>query len=121
MTSALRSIDHIQLAMPRGEEARARAFFVDQLGMTEVEKPEPMRSRGGAWFSAGDVHVHVGVEDDFRPAKKAHPAFIVDDLDGLRARLTASDTPVRDGENLGTRRRFFADDPFGNRIEFMTP
>lgn len=120
MTSPLRAFDHVQLAMPADGLERARAFWVDLLELVEVPRPEPLASRPGAWFEAGDVRVHVGVQADFAPAKKAHPAFLVDDVDALRAHLDAAGVTTRDGETLGGRRRFFADDPFGNRLEFTT-
>lgn len=112
-------LDHIQLAMPSGAEAQARAFFRDVLQMTEETKPEPLRSRGGCWFRSGTCVVHVGVDPDFRPQTKAHPAFIVNDFDDLAARLDASGHPVRRDRSLAGVDRLYTDDPFGNRIEFI--
>jgi catechol 2,3-dioxygenase-like lactoylglutathione lyase family enzyme len=83
-------LHHVQLAMPRGEESTARAFFVDVLDMAEVDKPPVLAARGGVWFRAGDVELHLGVEDDFRPAGKTHPGIIVDDLDALVERLAGA-------------------------------
>jgi catechol 2,3-dioxygenase-like lactoylglutathione lyase family enzyme len=111
--------DHLQLAMPPGEEHRARAFFRDLIGMREDPKPEPLASRGGCWFSGSGAHVHLGVENDFVPQKKAHPAFCVRDLDELARRLMAAAFPVAWDDALPARRRFYTSDPFGNRIEFI--
>jgi catechol 2,3-dioxygenase-like lactoylglutathione lyase family enzyme len=114
------SIDHVQIAMPAGEEEKARAFYVELLGFTELAKPHELAKRGGAWFQSGNVQLHLGVEADFRPARKAHPAFIVDDLDTLIAAAqnvgyeTDTSQPPIDGYK---RAHIF--DPFGNRIELM--
>jgi catechol 2,3-dioxygenase-like lactoylglutathione lyase family enzyme len=114
-------LHHVQLAMPRGEESAARAFFVDVLGMIEVEKPPLLNPRGGAWFRAGDVELHLGIEDDFRPARRGHPGIIVTDLDQLVQRLNQAGQDVRwDGDFPGYR-RVYARDPFGNRLEFLQP
>lgn len=113
------SLDHIQLAMPAGEEDAARAFFAGILGMIEDEKPEPLKGRGGVWFRAGSVVVHCGVETPFIPQKKAHPAFCVADLDMLALRLADAGYPVTWDDTLPDRRRFYTEDPFGNRIEFL--
>jgi catechol 2,3-dioxygenase-like lactoylglutathione lyase family enzyme len=104
-------IDHVQVAAPPGCEAEARAFYGSMLGFTEIEKPEPLRARGGVWFE----HLHVGVEDGFRPARKAHPAFVVENLDELAARIG---DVIWDDDVPGVR-RFYANDPFGNRLEFL--
>jgi len=114
------SIDHVQLAMPVGDEAKARAFFVEILGFTEIPKPPELAKRGGAWFQSENVQLHIGVENDFRPARKAHPAFIVDDLDSLISKAqragyeTDTSQPPLDGY-----KRAHVFDPFGNRIELM--
>ncbi|RIL00846.1 MAG: glyoxalase [Proteobacteria bacterium] len=107
--------------MPPGGEPRARAFYVEALGLREVAKPADLAARGGCWFERGGVRVHLGVEPDFRAARKAHPAFAVQDLDALLARCRACgaetsgvDAAVRAGE-----RRAYVDDPFGNRIELV--
>jgi catechol 2,3-dioxygenase-like lactoylglutathione lyase family enzyme len=113
-------IDHVQIAMPAGEEDKARSFYVGQLGFTEIPKPPELAKRGGAWFQAGSVQLHLGVEADFRPARKAHPALVVDDLDLLLSNLqeagyeTDTSQPPLDGYK---RAHIF--DPFGNRIELM--
>ncbi|MBX2850790.1 MAG: VOC family protein [Phycisphaeraceae bacterium] len=112
-------LDHIQLAMPAGEEAQANAFFGGLLGMQEVQKPEPLRSRGGCWFVDGDTHLHVGVEEPFSPQRKAHPAFLVEQLDDLAQRLEQAGYSIKWDAALPERKRFYTSDPFGNRIEFM--
>jgi catechol 2,3-dioxygenase-like lactoylglutathione lyase family enzyme len=103
-------IDHVQVAAPPGCEEEARAFYGGVLGLREVEKPEALRARGGVWFE----HLHVGVEEPFTPARKAHPAFVVDDIDALAARIG----DVQWDDAVPRVRRFYASDPFGNRLEF---
>lgn len=104
-------IDHVQVAGPKGCEEDARAFYGGVLGLREVDKPDALRARGGVWFE----QLHVGVEQDFRPARKAHPAFAVDDLDALAARIGE----VEWDDAVPGVRRFYASDPFGNRLEFV--
>lgn len=112
-------LHHMQLAMPPDEEEAARAFFVGVLGMTEVDKPSALAARGGAWFRAGGVELHLGVEAEFRPARKGHPGILVDDLDGVVSRLGGAGQQVTwDGDFPGYR-RVYAFDPFGNRLEFL--
>lgn len=113
-------IDHVQVAIPAGGEARARAFYGELLGMTEVAKPPALAARGGCWFTSGSAVLHLGVEEPFAPARKAHPAFLVDDLDHLQERLIAAGHACTrsDGELPGVQ-RFHTADPFGNRIEFQ--
>jgi catechol 2,3-dioxygenase-like lactoylglutathione lyase family enzyme len=111
-------IDHVQMAAPLGCESAARSFYAGLLGMDELPKPEPLASRGGCWFKAGRVELHVGVEDPFAPARKAHPGLVVDDLAALRAVLTGQGIEVRDDRDLPGVERFYAEDPFGNRLEF---
>lgn len=115
----LRTIDHVQLAMPEGQEMEARRFYADVLGLTEVAKPDNLAKRGGCWFENETVKVHLGVMQDFRPATKAHPAFLVDDLNALRARCDAADATCIDDQPLEGFARFYVLDPFGNRIELM--
>ena len=110
--------DHFQLAIPEGGEEKARSFFVDLLGMEEVAKPAALSPKG-CWFTAGTAALHVGIDPDFRPARKAHPALLVGDLESLRKRLEAAGMPTRDEIPLEGYRRFFTEDPFGNRIELM--
>lgn len=112
-------IDHVQLAMPPGREAEAEAFYVDLMGFVVHPKPEPLASRGGRWFEAGHVAVHLGVEADFRPARKAHPALVVDGLDELCRRLEGAGYPTRRAEDVPGRPQWYVDDPFGNRIELI--
>ena len=112
-------IDHVQLACAPGGEAKARKFFGELLGMEEEEKPESLRDRGGCWFRAGSAIVHVGVDRVFQPQKKAHPAFLVEDLVALAERLERAGYTVEWDHALKDRERFYTSDPFGNRIEFM--
>lgn len=111
-------IDHVQIAAPPGCEPAARAFYGDLLGLEELPKPEPLASRGGCWFRAGSAELHIGVEDPFAPARKAHPGFVVDDLAALRAAFAEQGVDVRDDRDLPGVERFYAEDPFGNRLEF---
>jgi catechol 2,3-dioxygenase-like lactoylglutathione lyase family enzyme len=114
-------VHHVQLAVPPGSEDECRGFYVGVLGLTEVPKPPALAARGGLWVRADSLELHLGVEADFRPARKAHPGIRVRDLDGLVARLTAAGVPVRwDGDFPG-HRRCYADDPVGNRLEFLEP
>jgi catechol 2,3-dioxygenase-like lactoylglutathione lyase family enzyme len=117
----IRRIDHVQLAMPAGAEAEAVAFYDGILGIPNVVKPPHLAARGGCWFERGDLKIHLGVESDFRPARKAHPALLVDDLPGLVADLTTAGFAPRDDEPLDGYYRVYVDDPFGNRIELMEP
>jgi extradiol dioxygenase family protein len=109
------------LAAPSGCEAEARRFFGDLLGLTEVEKPAPLRGRGGVWFSLGAQQLHVGVEEPFSPDKKSHPALSASagGIVALAERLAQAGAKVRWDDELPDRRRFFSEDPCGNRIEFM--
>jgi catechol 2,3-dioxygenase-like lactoylglutathione lyase family enzyme len=113
------ALHHVQLAMPAGQEDVARAFYSELLGIPEVAKPEPMAARGGAWFERGELRIHLGVEAKFRPAKKAHPALLVEDFDAMVQRLEAAGHAFKAGEDLGSARRGFVDDPFGNRVELV--
>ena len=112
-------LDHVQLAMPPGEEARARRFYGEWLGLDEIPKPEPLASRGGCWFGGGGVFVHLGVQKDFLPAQNAHPAFLVENLEKLFLHLDAMGVSVKVDATVPGVRRFYARDPFGNRIEFI--
>jgi catechol 2,3-dioxygenase-like lactoylglutathione lyase family enzyme len=115
----LLQLDHIQLAMPEGQEKAARRFYEALLGLKEVEKPDNLKKRGGCWFEKGGIKVHLGVEKDFRPAHKAHPAFLVRDLAALVASLERAGVAARQDEPLPGYERVYVDDPFGNRIELM--
>jgi catechol 2,3-dioxygenase-like lactoylglutathione lyase family enzyme len=112
-------IEHVQLAMPPGMEQTAREFYQGLLGIPEVPKPPELAKRGGAWFERGSLKVHLGVEAEFRPAKKAHPALLVTDLEGLVSRLKAHKVHVIDDDPLEGYFRVYIADPFGNRIELM--
>jgi catechol 2,3-dioxygenase-like lactoylglutathione lyase family enzyme len=112
-------IEHVQLAMPLGEEDAARGFYSGLLGLPEMPKPPHLAARGGCWFEAPGVKVHLGVEPDFRPAKKAHPALLVDDLTGMVAALEAVGLAVTPDDPVDGRERCYVSDPFDNRIELM--
>ncbi len=112
-------IDHVQLAMPQGGEDVAREFYSGALGLAEIPKPADLAMRGGCWFAGGGAHIHLGVEQDFRPARKAHPALLVDDLDALIARLARHGCDAIPGKPLAGYKRADITDPFGNRIELM--
>jgi catechol 2,3-dioxygenase-like lactoylglutathione lyase family enzyme len=116
-------LDHVQLAMPAGGEAAARAFYGGLLGLREAPKPAALAVRGGCWFTGSGrgaaVAIHLGVEADFRPARKAHPALVVDDLAGLRRALEAGGVTIVDDDAAIGVRRFHAFDPFGNRLELV--
>jgi catechol 2,3-dioxygenase-like lactoylglutathione lyase family enzyme len=119
MNSRVARIDHIQIAAPEGCESAARDFYGSVLGMKEIEKPPVLRARGGCWFECGSQQLHIGVERDFQAAKKAHPAFAVFRLDELREALRARGVKVVDDDSLPGARRFYAEDPWGNRLEFV--
>ena len=110
----IKSIDHVQLAMPSGREAEARAFYAGLLGIPEVSKPANLAKRGGCWFERDELKIHLGVDPEFRPARKAHPALLVEDLPALIALLKSAGHAVTAAEQ-----RFYVSDPFGNRIELM--
>lgn len=115
------ALHHVQLAMPEGGEADAIAFYSGALGIPQVEKPPHLAARGGCWFESGSLRVHLGIEKDFRPARKAHPALLVEDLSGLVARLRSAGVEAREEEPLPGFSRVYVDDPFGNRIELLEP
>ena len=112
-------IDHVQMAMPKGSEDRARGFYGEVLGMKEIPKPQALAGRGGCWFAAGAAQVHLGVEEDFRPAKKAHAALVVEGLNEILERCRAAGLPTKPDGKLDGRRRVHVYDPFGNRLELM--
>lgn len=114
-------LDHVQLAMPAGEEARAREFYCGVLGLTEIPKPPNLAKRGGVWFEGGTLRVHLGVEVDFRPARKAHPAFLVHHLEAIAQHLHREGIAVIADEPLEGYNRIYVSDPFGNRIELLEP
>ncbi len=114
------SIDHIQIAMPAGAVEKARAFYVELLGFTEIPKPSELAGRGGVWFQSGAVQLHLGVDSDFRPARKAHPAFVVDTLDTLIENIRSAGYDIDTSQPaLDGYKRVHIFDPFGNRIEIM--
>jgi catechol 2,3-dioxygenase-like lactoylglutathione lyase family enzyme len=115
----LDGIDHVQLAAPAGCEDAARGFFGGLLGLEELEKPEPLRSRGGVWFRVGAQQLHVGVEAAFAPAHKAHPAFSVSGYDELQNRLRAAGVTMTEDSSIPELRRCYISDPWGNRIELV--
>jgi len=112
-------LDHVQLAMPAGGEERATAFYEGVLGIPRVPKPAELAARGGCWFERDRLRVHLGVEEDFRPARKAHPALAVTGIDALCAALEAAGHPVRRAEDVPGTPQWYVDDPFGNRIELV--
>jgi catechol 2,3-dioxygenase-like lactoylglutathione lyase family enzyme len=114
-------LHHVQLAMPTGEENKARAFYTGLLLLREVEKPAALAGRGGCWFESGTLRIHLGVETQFAPARKAHPALQVEGLDDWASRLTEGGAPVLWDSDLPGYRRFYTADPFGNRIEMLEP
>lgn len=114
------TIDHAQLAMPAGAEDAARQFYRDLLGMNEIAKPPELAKRGGCWFGSGVVQIHLGVEAEFRAARKAHPALRCEDYDGLTARLRAAGIEVLEDASIPGVRRCHIADPFGNRIELIS-
>jgi catechol 2,3-dioxygenase-like lactoylglutathione lyase family enzyme len=118
--SEIVGIDHVQVAAPPGCEEAARRFFGGLLGLEELEKPDALRGRGGVWFALGSQQLHVGVDVAHTPARKAHPAFAVRDVDAVAARLAADGAPVEWDESLPERRRFYTADPWGNRIELVS-
>ena len=114
-------IHHVLLACPAGTEDALRAFYSGVLGLTEIGKPPALASRGGCWFRGHGIELHLGVEDDFRPARKAHPGLLVRDIDRWAARLRAAGYPVAFDDEFPGMRRFYSADPHGNRLEFLEP
>ncbi|MET7886468.1 glyoxalase [Streptomyces avermitilis] len=117
----LTAVVHVQLAAPPGSENALRAYYIDILGMGELPEPPVLAARGGCWFQAGAVHLHLGIEADFRPAKKAHPGLRVTDIESYGGRLAARGATVTWDDKLPGHRRFFSEDPVGNRLEFLEP
>ena len=112
-------LDHVQLAIPAGAEDLCRAFYVGLLGMSELQKPPVLAARGGLWLVAGPVQIHLGVETEFRPARKAHPAVAVSDIDALAGHLSCGGHEVVWDDAVPGLKRFYTSDPVGNRIEFL--
>ena len=117
----IEGLHHVQLACPAGSEDALRAFYVDLLGMVEIAKPPVLAARGGAWFRSGTAELHLGVEEPFAPARKAHPGLVVRDLDALSTRLAAAGAPVQEDPHFPGFRRIYTADPVGNRIELLEP
>jgi catechol 2,3-dioxygenase-like lactoylglutathione lyase family enzyme len=117
----IEGLHHTQLACPKGAEAALRAFYVGVLGMIEITKPPVLAARGGAWFRSGTAELHLGVEEPFAPARKAHPGLVVSDLDGLITRLRTAGAPVEEDPNFPGFRRIYTADPVGNRVELLEP
>lgn len=114
-------LDHVQVAAPRGSEATIRRFYGDVLGLPEISKPEALAGRGGAWFQIGGQQLHIGVEDAFAPARKAHPAFLVTDLAAFQRQIEQAGVAIEEDAPLPGYHRFYCNDPFGNRLEFLQP
>lgn len=114
-------LHHVQLAIPPGSEDACREFYVDVLRMTEIQKPPVLAARGGLWLRSDRLEIHLGVEEHFRPARKAHPGILVEDLDSLANRLTDKGVEITWDDNLPAHRRFYTYDVFGNRLEFLGP
>lgn len=119
MDFKFKAIDHIQLAAPRNSEEQARKFYGEILGYVEIEKPEELKKRGGVWFQYGICQIHIGIEEPFKPAKKAHPAFEVECLDALMMHLSTNGVDYTEDSNLPGAKRIYIHDPFGNRIELL--
>ena len=119
MNGVFERLHHMQLAMPTGREAAASEFYAGVLGMTEIEKPPALAARGGAWFRAGGVELHLDVEEPFQPARKSHPGILVSDLDAIVERLASSGRTAEWDSAFPGFRRVYAVDPFGNRLEFL--
>jgi catechol 2,3-dioxygenase-like lactoylglutathione lyase family enzyme len=113
------NLDHVQVAIPVGGENRAREFYSGILGFTEVEKPAAMAGRNSIWFAAGPVNLHLGIEPEFHPAKRAHPAFLVDTLDDILAACQSAGFSTKPDSSFNGLRRVHVFDPFGNRLELM--
>ena len=115
------ALDHVQLAAPPGSEQQLRAYYADILGMTEIRKPPVLALRGGCWFQSGPVQLHLGIEEAFVPAKKAHPALRIQGIHAYAEHIAALGAPVTWDHDLPGHHRFYSTDPVGNRIEFLEP
>jgi catechol 2,3-dioxygenase-like lactoylglutathione lyase family enzyme len=120
-TFSLTRLHHVQLAIPAGSEDTCRRFWGDTLSMAELAKPPALAARGGCWFDGGGVEIHLGVESDFAPARKAHPGILVSGLKDLAARLESAGIPVQWDDEMPGYERFYAADLVGNRLEFLEP
>lgn len=119
MLFQFKAIDHIQLAAPKNSENTSRQFFKKILGFEEIEKPDTLRKNGGVWFASGNIQVHIGIEESFSPAKKAHPAFEVSNLEELKTHLFENKIQFTEDDKLPGANRIYLFDPFGNRIELL--
>lgn len=119
MTFQLERLDHVQLSAPKGSEETAREFYRDILGFVEEEKPDKLKPNGGVWFRKGEIAIHIGIEEFFTPLKKAHPAFAVSDITHLQIYLERAGVSTKWDTKLPNAKRFYAKDPFGNRLEFL--
>ncbi|MDQ0255774.1 catechol 2,3-dioxygenase-like lactoylglutathione lyase family enzyme [Evansella vedderi] len=119
MEYSFNKIDHVQLAAPEGSENTARDFFSRILGFKEIDKPEQLRKRGGVWFCSGTIQIHIGVEEPFSPAKKAHPALEVTNIEALKTHLRKNQVEFKEDNKLPNVNRMYIHDPFGNRIEIL--
>ncbi|MFD1451980.1 VOC family protein [Oceanobacillus sojae] len=119
MTFQLERIDHVQLSAPKDSEETAIRFYSDILGFKEEEKPETLKPNGGVWFRNGEIALHIGIEEPFTPLKKAHPAFEVSGIDALQTYLEGAGISTKWDNKLPNAKRFYINDPFGNRIEFL--
>ena len=117
----IEGMHHVMIAIPKGGETDARAFYGETLGLSELPKPETLQGRGGVWFSAGSIQLHLGIDPEFRPATKAHIALQVSDIAELRDRLIAAGYRVDPDDSLPGFERYYVADPFGNRIEILEP
>jgi catechol 2,3-dioxygenase-like lactoylglutathione lyase family enzyme len=116
----IKLIDHVQITIPKSSEDMARKFYTGVLGLTEIDKPEPLKPGGGVWYKAGDIELHLGVDENFNAAKKkAHPAFVVEGLNRIKIHLLQNGVEIKEEIQIEGRKRFSFYDPFGNRIEFM--
>ena len=118
---AFSGLHHVQLAIPPGTEPRCREFWLGILGFVELDKPLALAARGGCWFRSGGLEIHLGVESDFAPSRKAHPGILVVGIDSVASRLTSSGVEIAWDDGFPGMRRFYASDPFGNRLEFLEP
>ncbi|RIN28944.1 glyoxalase [Staphylococcus succinus] len=119
MTYSFQGIDHVQVAAPPNKEDIAREFYSDKLGFPEIQKPENLAKRGGVWFQVVNHQLHIGTENDFTSAKKAHPAFEVNNINNLKTKLIEKNAKIIEDDNLEGAERFYLHDPFGNRLEFL--
>lgn len=119
MVYSFACIDHIQLAAPPGGEDKARLFYKGILGFEEIAKPALLQQNGGVWFKSSTIEIHIGIEEAFQPARKAHPAFRVNDITAFKQHIQQQNIKVKEDDRLPGATRFYMEDPFGNRLEFL--